>query len=48
VALKRSQVILQVADSLPKSHVLLHDLPLGSEETVMREDGLLKILMKDS
>jgi hypothetical protein len=34
VALKRSQVVLQLADVPPKSLVLLHDLPLGSEETV--------------
>jgi hypothetical protein len=34
VALKRSQVVLQLVDTPPKSLVLLHDLPLGSEETV--------------
>jgi hypothetical protein len=47
VALKRSQVVLQLADALPKSPVLLYDLPLGNEETVTREDRLLKVLMND-
>jgi hypothetical protein len=34
VALKRSQVVLQLADAPPQSLVLLHDLPLGRENTV--------------
>jgi hypothetical protein len=40
-------VILQIMDALSQSPVPLHDPPLGSEETVMREDGLLKVLTKN-
>jgi hypothetical protein len=47
MALKGGKVILQVMDTLPKSPVLLHDLPLSHEETVTREDRLLKVLMKN-
>jgi hypothetical protein len=40
-------VVLQLVDALPKSPILLQDLPLGSEETLTREDRLLKVLAKD-
>jgi hypothetical protein len=40
-------VILQITDALSQSPVPLHDPPLGSEEAVTREDGLLKILTKN-
>jgi hypothetical protein len=34
-------------DALSQSPVPLHDPPLGSEEVVIRENGLLKILTKN-
>jgi hypothetical protein len=40
-------VILQIMDALSQSPVPLHDPPLGSEETVTRENGLLKVLTKN-
>jgi hypothetical protein len=40
-------VILQITDALSQSLVPLHDSPLGSEETVMRENGLLQVLTKN-
>jgi hypothetical protein len=40
-------VILQITDELSQSPVPLHDPPLGSEEAVMRENGLLKVLTKN-
>jgi hypothetical protein len=40
-------VILQITDALSQSPVPLHDPPLGSEETVTRENGLLEVLMKN-
>jgi hypothetical protein len=40
-------VILQITDALSQSPVPLHDPPLGSEKMVTRENGLLKVLMKN-
>jgi hypothetical protein len=40
-------MLLQLTDTLSKSLVLLHDLPLSHEETVMREDRLLKVLTEN-
>jgi hypothetical protein len=34
-------------DALTQSPIPLHDPPLGSEETVTRENGLLQILTKN-
>jgi hypothetical protein len=40
-------VILQITDALTQSPIPLHDPPLGSEETVTRENGLLQVLTKN-
>jgi hypothetical protein len=40
-------VILQITDALSQSPIPLHDPPLGSEEAVTRENGLLKVLTKN-
>jgi hypothetical protein len=40
-------VILQITDALTQSPVPLHDPPLGSEESVMRENGLLQVLTEN-
>jgi hypothetical protein len=40
-------VILQITDALTRSPIPLHDPPLGSEEMVTRENGLLQILTKN-
>jgi hypothetical protein len=40
-------VILQITDVLTQSPVPLHDPPLGSEEMVTRENGLLEVLTKN-
>jgi hypothetical protein len=40
-------VILQITDTLSQSPVPLHNPPLGSEETVTRENRLLEVLTKN-
>jgi hypothetical protein len=40
-------VILQIMDALTQSPVPLHNPPLGSEEAVTRENGLLEVLTEN-